>query len=76
MKNNETLTKGIIDHNVNYRVSGTRGYFLLPRQLYLKGHSYVLKLYQLNIYVTIFYANCTIFINISEIINLSRSVIR
>jgi len=29
MKNNETLTKGIIDHNMNYRVSETRDCFLL-----------------------------------------------
>lgn len=35
MKNNETLTKGIIDHNMNYHMSETRDRFLL-RPIILK----------------------------------------
>lgn len=68
MKNNETLTKGIIDHNMNYRVSGTHDYFLLPTPIIFERAfiymSRASELYQLSIYVTIFYVKCLIFIHI------------
>lgn len=82
MKNNKTLTKGIIDHNVSYRVSGTRGYFLPTPIIILEGtNSYISCVETWSIMYlcgSIFYVNmCLIFINIfSKIINLPRLVIK